>query len=195
MGLVFLMLVSPAFGQVQVFVTSERFDGFFGDQAGGDDVCTMSAINAGLDGNWTAWLGKGSCGACDDPRDRILDAEYQLLDGTVVANSLADLTDGTLDHAINVDEFQNPVVTEFEVWTGCGADGTGSFGPGTCTVWTTNADTVLGRIGLANATNDQWTDEGQGDPNTGGQTCDTRNRVYCFSAFEVPVELQEFSVE
>jgi hypothetical protein len=40
-----------------------------------------------------------------------------------------------------------------------------------------------------------WSDAGQGNPNTGRSTCDRLNRLYCFADVEVPVELEEFSVE
>ena len=48
------------------------------------------------------WLGR-------DARNRILDGEYRLLNGTtVVANNKADLTDGTLNAAINLAENGGP---------------------------------------------------------------------------------------
>jgi hypothetical protein len=165
---------------VKVFVTSEGFDGDFGGtqgtgdgQAGGDTACTDAAT--GLGGNWTAWLGKGSCGACLDARDRIRDGEYQLLDGTVVANDKADLTDGTLDNPINIDENGDPV--DAQVWTGTDPDGTGDTGPGTCQVWSTDADTIRGSHGDSSETNGAWTDAVLG----GGITCDTLARLYCFA--------------
>jgi hypothetical protein len=176
---------------VEVFVTSLAYDGNFlpDQQRGGDDACTDLATNEGLSGDWTAWLGKGSCGTCLDPRDRIQDGEYRLLDGTLVASSLADLTDGTLEHAIDMDETETPLVGAFEVWTGTDADGTGTSGPGTCTVWTTNSDQILAQTGSTSATDEEWSDTGGGNP------CDRLNRLYCFADQQVPVELQEFSVE
>jgi uncharacterized surface protein with fasciclin (FAS1) repeats len=161
-------------GVVQVFVTSGSFDGNLGDQAGGDAACTAAASGAGLDGDWLAWLGRGSCGDCLDPRDRIIDGQYELLDGTVIADDKADLTDGDLDHPINVDEMGNGGVAA-NVWTGADADGTGQTGPGTCTVWTTNDSGTRGRIGRSDAMDATWSDAG------GGDTCDMMNRLYCFS--------------
>jgi hypothetical protein len=118
--------------------------------------------------------------------------EYRLLDGTVIANNLADLTDGTLDHPIDMDEYENGPWAAF-VWTGTIADGTSQVG--SCDVWTTNSDQIRGRIGSSAAMDQTWSDVGEGDPNVGGQPCDTLNRLYCFSDYEVPVELEEFSVE
>jgi hypothetical protein len=165
---------------VEVFVTSGTFDGDFGDQAGGDTECTNAATAAGLTGTWIAWLGRGSCGACEHPVDRIPDGEYQLLDGTVVANDKADLTDGTLDAAISLTE-NDTMLDAGNVWTGTTADGEGG-GVGTCTVWTTNDAGTRARVGDPIAVDQTWSDVGEGDPNTGGLTCDTLLHLYCFSA-------------
>jgi hypothetical protein len=164
---------------VQVFVTSGTFDGNFSDQAGGDAACTAAATAEGLPGNWTAWLGNGSCGTCMTAAERIPDGEYQLLSGTVVANDKADLTDGTLDAAIDLTEKDTTLDAGY-VWTGEQADGT-SGGVGTCSVWTTNDVGTRARVGDPTATDQTWSDLGEGDPNTGGMTCDTQLHLYCFS--------------
>jgi hypothetical protein len=169
-----VMVFSPVFGQVQVFVTSQTTDGNLGGQAGGDTFCTSAATAANLPGSWTAWLGPGSCPTCLDAVDRIIDGEYQLLNGTVVANSKADLTDGTLAAAINQDETGTTGVTG-NVWTGANADGHSTDGPGTCTVWSTNDSATLAQIGLSAGTDATWTDNG------GGNTCDQGRRLYCLA--------------
>ena len=56
---------------------------------------------------------------------------------------------------------------------------------GTCTVWSTNDVGTLARVGVATATDETWSDLGEGDPDTGGDTCDTANRLYCFTNPEV----------
>ena len=180
-----VMVFSPAFGQAQVFVTSEfSFDGNFGGLAGADTACTTAATNANLPGDWTAWLSDGPT----DAVDRILDAEYQLLDGTVVANNKADLTDGTLDAPINQDEHGNTLSAGFIVWTATDIDGT--FGlSGNCVNWTTASNANTAQTGLLDSATATWTDAG------GGAPCNTTHRLYCFADQEVPVELQEFSVE
>ena len=50
---------------VQVFVTSETFDGNLGGLAGADTQCTSAANTAGYGGNWTD-VGGGS--PCDSTR-------------------------------------------------------------------------------------------------------------------------------
>jgi hypothetical protein len=112
-------------------------------------------------------------------KERIPDGEYRLLNGTVVADDKEDLTDGTLDAAIDLTEKDTTLDTG-HVWTGELADGT-SGGVGTCTVWTTSDGGTRGRVGDPTATNETWSDLGEGDPNTGGDTCDTTNHLYCFS--------------
>jgi hypothetical protein len=96
--------------------------------AGADAICTQSAANAGLSGNWTAWLSDDT----EDARDRIPAGIYQLLDGTVVANSLFDLTHGVLKAPINLDENGDPLGGF--VWTGTQPDGTGTSQ--NCIGWT-----------------------------------------------------------
>jgi hypothetical protein len=54
--------------------SSQRFTGDLGGLAGADTICT--AMAAALGGNWTAWLSDADANV----RDRILDAEYRLLD-------------------------------------------------------------------------------------------------------------------
>jgi len=179
-----LLGTSMAQAGVQVFVTSLSYDGNFPGLAGADTACTTAATNANLPGDWTAWLSDGPT----DAVDRILDAEYQLLDGTVVANNKADLTDGTLDAPINQDEHGNTLSAGFIVWTATDIDGT--FGlSGNCVNWTTASNANTAQTGLLDSATATWTDAG------GGAPCNTTHRLYCFADQEVPVELQEFSVE
>jgi hypothetical protein len=157
---------------VQVFVTSDTFNGNLGGLDGADTKCTDAASAAGLGGNWTAWLSDNSTNA----GTRIADGEYQLLDGTVVANNLDDLTDGTLDAGINLDEEEIAVTTNPDVWTGTDAGGTHLAGFGDCTSWSTTDNAVRGRIGRSTRDDAFWTDVGGGNP------CDSTRRLYCFSA-------------
>ena len=166
---------------MKVFVTSLSYDGnFLGAPPafatgldGADDTCTEVAHLAGQTGTWTAWLSDQT----NDAADRINNgggAPYQLINGTVIANNLADLLDGTLDAPILIDESGNTVNAAFEVWTATAADGINP-GAGACTQWTVNDVAIRGRIGRADATDATWTDEG------GGNTCDVFNKLYCFA--------------
>lgn len=182
-----LLMFSPVFGQeyVQVFVTSTGPSaGARGSLDGMDDYCLDRAMEAGLDGFWVAWASDST----NDAADRILDAEYRLLDGTVVANDLADLTDGSLDHPINRNENNQVVTQDFNfpvVWTGTLTDGTRS-NVDTCDDWSDGG--ASGVKGDLTSTTSTWTEDGT-------EGCDALARLYCFSAALVPVELEEFSVE
>jgi hypothetical protein len=142
MGRDFDMLVSPAFGQVEVFVTNEVLDGSLGGLAGANAICTTAA---------------------EDAIDRILDAP------------------------INVTENRNVVVDDF-VWTATDPDGRHSDS-GHCVNWTSNDVLNTGQVGDVDLADAGWTDIGAGN------NCDALNRIYCFADVEVPVELEEFSVE
>ena len=80
-------------------------------------------------GIYIAWLSD----AATDAGDRLpenLDG-YYLLDGTNVANDKDDLLDGTLNHAIDLDEYATFVDSRF-VWTGTHPDGTVSATTNRC---------------------------------------------------------------
>jgi len=186
-----VMLFTPAFGQIQVFVTSQQTDGLIGGQTGGDSFCNNAAQAAALPGTWTAWLGPGSCGTCQDAVDRIMDGQYQLLDGTIVANSKADLTDGTLVNAISMDETGSTQQGTNNVWTGVDPDGHSTSGPGTCTNWNNNGTGSNGSAGSSSSTDSAWTDFNVG----GGVNCDTPLRLFCFANQMVPVEMEEAEVK
>jgi hypothetical protein len=158
---------------VQVFVTGGVFDGNLGGLAGADTACTDAALaaNSPLTGTWTAWLSDNSTNAIA----RIIDGEYQLLNGTVVANNKADLTDGTLDAAIDLTENQNTLGAGQNVWTATDTDGTNP-GVGTCVNWSTASNANTSQVGEADATDATWTDLG------GGNTCEKTNHLYCFAA-------------
>jgi hypothetical protein len=160
---------------VQVFVTSDTFNGNLGGLDGADTKCTAAATAAGLGGNWTAWLSDNATNA----RDRIPDGEYRLLNETVVANNLDDLTDATVDAAINLDEEQSTVTTNTDVWIATATDGTNQ-GFSSCLNWSTPDSAERGRIGRSTSDDAFWTDVG------GGNTCDATRRLYCSSAPSAP---------
>jgi len=80
-----------------------------------------------------------------------VDVPIFLLDGTQVATGNADLWDGSISAAINVDESLNTGVNE-SVWTGSFTNGTsgGSFGLGQST------SPFISRVGFSSFTNGIW---------------------------------------
>ena len=159
----------PSGPVVSVFVTQRRYRGNLRGLAGADRKCQRRAEAADLSGTWTAWLSD----SMENAIDRIPDGQYQLLDGTQVADDKADLTDGRLKAAINLDEFGNQV--EWFAWTGTEPDGTGTGN--NCNDWTVNSSESGGDRGVTSVDNDQWT-KLISDP--AQAQCSERYHLYCF---------------
>jgi cysteine-rich repeat protein len=85
-----------------VFVTSITYTGNLGGLDGADAKCNARAAVAGIGGTYRAWLSD----ITGSPSTRMSKAggPYRLVNGTVVANNWADLTDGNLITAINLTE-------------------------------------------------------------------------------------------
>jgi hypothetical protein len=173
-------------------VSSIEYDGNLGGLAGADAKCQALADAQSLGGQWIAWLSAGSTNA----KDRLTSGgPFILLDGTLVANNLADLTDGALAHAINVPEAL-PLSGGSLVWTGTRQDGTSAAGLATggyydCIGWSTNAPPApgsgcgspiwngdlcpLGEFGVLDqfASADDWTEKA-------GSACFSTAHLYCF---------------
>lgn len=169
----------------RVFVTSTLHDGALGGLSGADAICQTRADTAALGGTWTAWLSDSVTNA----ETRITDSEYRLIDDTtVVASSLADLTDGTLTSAIFMDELGgsppgcvNPVEC---VWTATADVGFSlcNFDPASCCDdWTCNSFGGIAcndfpgfpaTAGLHDAT-EGWSDDGP-------ESCSSELHLYCF---------------
>lgn len=163
-----------------VFVTSTTHDGSFVNGArGADDVCQARANAAGLDGMYIAWLSEGTVDT--QARDRIFQAAtaYRLVNGTKVADNWDDLSDGSLDHAIDRDENGTLRSGTDNVWTGTANNGSGVAGtsPNTrCDGWTSDSSGHGGRVGSSSASNGDWT-------NTGNDAaCNQNNRFYCIES-------------
>ena len=150
---------------LRVFVSSTVTNAALGGTSGADTLCTNLAASAGLGGTWSAWLSTSTVDAADriDPTG----APYALVDGTVVANDLADLLDGSVASPINRDENGSPVASD--VWTGTLQDGTAQGFD--CGAWTSAAGT--GHCGAASQSDFRWT-------NNVTPPCGAGLRVYCF---------------
>jgi len=179
---------APPDDVVEVFVTSQTYTGRLRGLVGARAICDNLAFQAELGteiGDWEPWLSFNG----NDARDRISDGRYELLNGTVIADDLADLTDGTLDAPIDRDENNETVTVDLNVWTGTASDGTWSTAmSGTCAPdptsgrpWTSEDPTRFGGVGRATATGGGWTRVGEG-----GNSCDMENRLYCFRKVPEP---------
>ncbi|MCA9489426.1 MAG: DUF1554 domain-containing protein [Myxococcales bacterium] len=157
--------------QPRAFVTSTGYRGNFGGAAGADSRCQTRADAAGLGGTWKAWLGSPADGL---PASRFNFTDpWVKVNGTFkVADDLGDLTDGSLDSALNVNEFGN-AISPFNriVWTGISSPN--SLASENCNNWTSASSAVTGRRGSAAYYNSLWVDAGT-------STCNMANSLYCF---------------
>ncbi len=164
---------------------------------GADKFCQDRAEDVGIP-YWPlfkAWLSDG----VSSPADRFLAASadtsgrpFALLDGTVIADDWDDLTDGTLDHPINVTELyvenggqgDGVVVGADLVWSNTAAIDAVSQPLGqSCDSWSNGSFNQSGRYGTTAA-------NGEDDPeNTEVEStwtyynslvCSSKLRLYCF---------------
>jgi len=116
--------------------------------AAGDSICNNEAANSLLPevGSYKAWLSDASTHA----RDRFVnDGPWYTADGVLVADSLADLTDGELLAPVN-----QLFYTSVRIWTGTDHLGM-RVGDDHCNSWT--AGGIFGRSGRANFIGADWT--------------------------------------
>ena len=132
----------------------------------GDFICQTRANAAALGGTWIAWLSSSS----SDAKDRIGDYKYLRMDGSLVANGKADLTDGNISNPIEINENGAVITVDPIAWTA-----TTSLGirrPGTCIDWTSGSF-PNGQLGYNSFANAQWTEGGS-------RSCDNLQNLYCF---------------
>jgi hypothetical protein len=154
----------------RVFVSSASFSANLGGHAGADAKCLTAATAANLGGAWKAWVSDSS----SSPSARFTQSSlgYRLLDGSLVAASWASLTSGTLGNGIDLDETGKPV-TNAEVWTGTGTNGS-LYGAAGCNNFTTTANTdPFVEEGVTGQTTYKWTEVYE-------QYCDRNAHLYCF---------------
>jgi len=182
-------ICTPPVGNVKlVFVTSVGHNGNFGGIAGADSFCQQRATAAGLPGTYKAWLSAGTVST--GPASRFIKASipYALVDGTVIANNWADLTDGAINVPLNLTEFGKVPSTGTLIWSYTRIDGTpGLFGNPNhtcyggdchCKSWTTTetqGNPIQGSaFALRDKSNDDWTDY------SFANACGGDYSLYCF---------------
>lgn len=128
-------------GANRVFVTSMAIDASFGGLAGADAHCAMAAGNAGLPGEFRAWLSTSTV----DAVDRFTGSRgWVRLDGTPVIDRIEDLVaTGKMFAPIVIDERGNQIIGN--AWTGTLPNG--RVNPNeTCSDWTNAGSSVIGNI-------------------------------------------------
>jgi hypothetical protein len=177
----------PAVSGKVVFVGSQAHSGNFGGITGADAYCQGLANGAGLPGTFRAWISAGTYASSPASRFAKASVPYVLVDGTVIANNWADLTDGTIQHVINLDE-NGAQTTKSMVYSFTRVDGSqGLFGSASedcyggdchCNGWTITATggspTPGSAVGQTSKTNDDWTDY------SFGNFCGGSYPLYCF---------------
>ena len=171
---------------VRVFLSSEKYTGNLGGLAGADQKCNDLANIEGLGGQWVAWLSTSDISA--STRITQTNNNYVLLDGRVIANGWADLTDGSLNSPIILTENMNSH-DNGNTWTHTKPNGE-TVGRDEEPVWVEDEFITA----LINACND-WTSEdrdkyraGRGNISSTTETwtydnlrsCNTEERIYCF---------------
>jgi hypothetical protein len=156
-----------------VFVTAATYQGDLDGLIGADAKCQAAADAATLPGTFKAWLSDDM----DSPSTRFYQSSgpYRLVNGTTIATSWADLTDGTLLAPITIDQTgASTVDSGTRAWTHTLSDGTaGGTLSENCVNWTSANDSDNGDEGQPVATSDNWTDFAAG-------VCSNSFRLYCF---------------
>lgn len=168
-----------------VFTTSQKYrGGLLGGVEGADAICAEHAFEAGLDGEFKAWLSQLDNSAADRLTHSF--RPYVLVDGTEVAESWSALLQFDLQHAIDLDEYGADLTTDGNfgnaVWTATRIDGQSlPWTPGgtptsnprlDCTLWS-SIDGGVGMLGSWSATDTFWT-------SGSGISCTETARLYCF---------------
>lgn len=154
------------------FVTSQTYNGNLGGLVGADSQCQARATAAGLPGTYRAWLSTSSV----DAIDRIDEATYYKIDGSLLAYNKYDLTDGTISSPISRTELNQIVVTGNgldRAYTGTNADGT--VNTSNCNNWTAGSISYAGRWGDVLMINSFWSSRG-------ASSCNVARRLYCFQS-------------
>ena len=134
------------------FITSIGYASNLGGLAGADANCNERAAAKNLPGVYKAWLSDG----IDSPSTTFVqhDGPYVRVDHVQIADDWTDLTDGSLDAPLGVNENGNPGT---HAWSGTLPDGTPA-GDDNCAGWTSTAEGLIGHSGRGDETDGQWSD-------------------------------------
>ncbi len=161
-----------------VFVTTDLMRGDFkkmGNLTGievADSLCRGRANGSGLktDADFLAWMSDDEV----SPAQRFFRSpgRYVLPDGTIVANSWDDLTDGSLQNPIDMTEEQlQPAGSN--AWTNTAPDGT-KLSEDSCQSWSSDDPNDVSSVGGTSKTDAEWTDRGI------PVGCHGDRPIYCF---------------
>jgi cysteine-rich repeat protein len=138
-----------------VFVTSEIYQGGkLGGLDGADQRCRMRAAIAGVprSGTFRAWLSDSTTAAAD--RLNHSPGRYVLITGLVVADDWDQLTSGTLQRPIDIDETSQ--YRSLPVWTGTLPSGQIAVGGTMCDDWTDHSMQQIAAWGVSSEASAYW---------------------------------------
>ncbi|HTZ17570.1 MAG TPA: hypothetical protein VMB78_03940, partial [Dissulfurispiraceae bacterium] len=151
-------------GAKRVFVTHTAYAGNFGGLSTADSACQSLAGSLNPQGTFVAWLSDDTY----DAKDRVTSSgPWYRLDGIKVADSKADLIDGTIFTSINYDNTYSYSPMTF-AWTGTTSGGTNSTY--NCSNW--GSSSVDGTAGNTSAVF-YWTSANH-------FSCAASYKLYCF---------------
>jgi len=145
------------FGGRLVFVTSKSYTGAIGlgGVDGANDACNTVVMEAGLAnaGNFRAWISDSemSPSKWDPPPE----GPFVLANATTVAETWADLVDGSLAAKINIHE-TGSALSELPHFAWTGTSPAGKVLASTCVGWTNGTKNKLGIQGHLLATDGKW---------------------------------------
>lgn len=137
-----------------------------------DGLC--NSMKGDLPGTYNTWTSSHWMNIDPEYRfDKSLNEPYVLQDGTKVADNWADLTDGTLDHAIN--QTVDGTIYEGFIWSGTPANGdvTADNSLIQCNRWRESVSSKVGLVGHTGYTDSRWTDYGM------TMSCDNSLAIIC----------------
>ncbi len=136
-----------------------------------------------MPGTYLAWLSDSVTSANDRFAGTDKSLPYFNVNGVKVADDYADLTDGTIDVPMDINEKGLPPGGgAFHPWTGTNADGTQDESGLYCNDWTTSSVDFQGRAGRWINTDARWSDQNSPHCNgkrTGSSRIDPTT-LYCF---------------
>jgi hypothetical protein len=154
-------------GAKRVFVSSTSQTGNLGGLSGADTICQSLGSSLTPAGTFVAWLSDDT----HDAKDRVTSSgPWYRLDGIKVANSKADLIDGTVFTSINYDNTgsYSPMT---DAWTGTNSGGTRSIYY--CSNWGSPSSGVYGTVGNISTASSSWSDVTH-------FSCNASYKLYCF---------------
>ncbi len=138
-----------------------------------DSICRSRAIMSGIKGeaDVLAWLSDDET----SPAQRFFRSpgRYVLVDGTVVADSWDDLTDGELQNPIMLTE-THEAPSANNAWSNTNPDGTRAS-EGSCENWSSQSVDLYSRAGGTTMSDGQWSDR-----NDNPISCGAPLHIYCF---------------